>query len=264
MKRLVIGDIHGHWDGFKKIYDLENPDEVILLGDYFDNFNGTDDSIYECYQNILDLRCEHLVYKGDFIMLIGNHDFQYNHWFEKCSGYRPSMAVRNALILNDHSEHLKFVYVDELNNTIYSHAGVTNTWLKENMGELYSPDSYLDINEMNHQAFKFTYKGNGDIYGNTVYNSPIWCRPRSLNQDSLLNKNGKTMTQVVGHTHTQEPICYNFDGYEMPNDDLDILNENYKDIKIYVMDTMPNYYMVEELDEDHKLIKRTIKYYGLH
>ena len=23
MKRLVIGDIHGHWDGFKKIYDLE-------------------------------------------------------------------------------------------------------------------------------------------------------------------------------------------------------------------------------------------------
>ena len=27
MKRLVIGDIHGHWDGFKKIYDLEDPDE---------------------------------------------------------------------------------------------------------------------------------------------------------------------------------------------------------------------------------------------
>ena len=29
MKRLVIGGIHGHWDGFKKIYDLEDPDDVI-------------------------------------------------------------------------------------------------------------------------------------------------------------------------------------------------------------------------------------------
>ena len=96
MKRLVIGDIHGHWEGFKKIYDLENPDEVIMLGDYFDNFHGSDDSIYECYQNILDLRGEHLALKkGDFKMLIGNHDFQYNHWVEKCSGYRSSMAVKN-------------------------------------------------------------------------------------------------------------------------------------------------------------------------
>lgn len=263
MKRLVIGDIHGHWDGFKKIYDLEDPDEVIMLGDYFDNFHGTDDSIYECYRDILDLRGEHLALKkGDFKMLIGNHDFHYNHWFEKCSGYRSSMALKNALILNDYSQHLQFVYVDEVNNTIYSHAGVTNTWLKENLGDKYDKDSYLFINEMNHQAFKFTYKGGGDMYGNTIYASPIWCRPRSLNEDSLINKDGEKMVQIVGHTHSQTPICYNFNGCEMPTQDEDgikLVNEHFKDVKIYVIDTMPNYYIVEELDERRKLIKREIK-----
>lgn len=263
MKRLIIGDIHGHWDGFKKIYDLEDPDEVIMLGDYFDNFHGSDDSIYECYRDILSLRNEHLVLKkGDFIMLFGNHDFHYNHWFEKCSGYRSSMAVRNAAILNDYSQHLQFVYVDEVNNTIYSHAGVTNTWLKENLGDKYDKDSYLFINEMNHRAFIFTYKGGGDWYGNTIYASPIWCRPRSLNEDSLINKDGEKMVQIVGHTHSRTPICYDFNGYEMPTQDEDgikLVNEHFEDVKIYVMDTMPNYYIVEELDDEKKLVKREMK-----
>lgn len=265
MKRLIIGDIHGHFDGFKKIYDLENPDEVIILGDYFDNFHGTDDSIYECYRDILYIRAEHLSKKkGDFIMLIGNHDFHYNHWFEKCSGYRASMAVRNALILNsEESKHLQFVYIDELNNTIYSHAGVTNTWLKENMGKLYDKDSYKFINEMNHQTFKFTYKGGGDDAGNTVYTvyaSPIWCRPFSLNADSLINEKGEKFVQIVGHTHTQTPLIYDKQGYEMDGSDIDFINEYASEVKLYFMDTMPNYYMVEELDDDKKLISRKIKH----
>ena len=172
------------------------------------------------------------------------------------------MAVKNALILNDYSQHLQFVYVDEVNNTIYSHAGVTNTWLKENLGDKYDKDSYLFINEINHQFFKFTYKGSGNIYGNTIYASPIWCRPCSLNEDSLTNKDGEKMVQIVGHTHNQTPICYDFNGHEMPtqdNDGIKLVNEHFEDVKIYVMDTMPNYYMVEELDENRKLVKREIK-----
>ena len=39
-KRLVIGDIHGYFATLKKIYDAEQPDEVIIVGDYFDNFKN--------------------------------------------------------------------------------------------------------------------------------------------------------------------------------------------------------------------------------
>ena len=260
LKRLVLGDIHGHWDNLKKIYDLEDPDEVIILGDYFDNFNDSDQSIYDCYRDILQLRGDHLANKtGDFIMLIGNHDFHYNHWYEKCSGYRSSMAVKNAIILNSYSQHLKFIYLDEINNTLYSHAGVTKHWLQENLGDKYDKDSYKYINEFNHEYFKYTKKG-GDIFrtGESIYASPIWCRPDSLNIDAINNENGEPIIQIVGHTHEDFPRCFNFGGYEMKCD-LTTLNKNIDDVKICVLDTMPNYYMVEELDSGRKLIKREIK-----
>ena len=260
MKRLIVGDIHGHWDGFKEIYDYENPDAVIMLGDYFDNFHGSDDSIYDCYTNILKLRENHLKTKGgDFVMLYGNHDFHYNHWFEKCSGFRRSMHVRNALILNDHSKHLLFSYLDEKNNTIYSHAGVTNAWLKENFGKNYDKDSYKFINDINHEAFKFTYKGGGDAYGNTIYASPLWCRPESLNLDSVVDEFGRTMVQIVGHTNSEFPICYDFKGKGVPFYSINTINKDAKNIKIYVMDTMPKYYIVEMLDDDLNLVSREIK-----
>jgi hypothetical protein len=70
------------------------------------------------------------------------------------------------------------------------------------------------------------------------------------------------MVQIVGHTHSRTPICYDFNGYEMPTQDEDgikLVNEHFEDVKIYVMDTMPNYYIVEELDDEKKLVKREMK-----
>ena len=59
-----------------------------------------------------------------------------------------------------------------------------------------------------------------------------------------------------------EKILYDFNGHEISTQDEDkikLANEHFEDVKIYVMDTMPNYYMVEELDDDRKLVKREIK-----
>lgn len=259
MKRLVLGDIHGHWDTLKEIYDRENPDAVIILGDYFDNFHGTDESIGQCFDNILELRNEHIALKsGPFILLMGNHDFHYNHWYEKYSGYRPSMAVANALRLNNNSDLFQFTYIDEINNTIYSHAGVTNTWLRDNLGNKYDSKSYKYINEMNHMAFKFTYKGGCDWYGTSIYSSPIWVRPKALITDSVTNEKGEPMIQIVGHTHSENPMCYDFNGKSCT--DIDKINKHPEKVKIYVIDTMPSWYIVEEIDDKtKKLISREIK-----
>ena len=43
------------------------------------------------------------------------------------------------------------------------------------------------------------------------------------------------------------------------NDGIKLVDEHFENVKIYVMDTMPNYYMAEELDENRKLVKREIK-----
>ena len=57
-------------------------------------------------------------------------------------------------------------------------------------------------------------------------------------------------------------ILYDFNGHEISTQDEDkikLVNEHFEDAKIYVMDMMPNYYMVEELDDDRKLVKREMK-----
>ena len=69
-KRIVIGDPHGRWEFVKQIYDKEQPDKVIILGDYFDSFKIDAYAQRECYDHIIELRNEHINKgKGDFIML---------------------------------------------------------------------------------------------------------------------------------------------------------------------------------------------------
>ena len=46
-KRLIFGDFHGHFNSLNQIYQDEKPYSVIHLGDYFDNFHGSTDSIYK-------------------------------------------------------------------------------------------------------------------------------------------------------------------------------------------------------------------------
>ena len=67
------------------------------------------------------------------------------------------------------------------------------------------------------------------------------------------------MTQIVGHTHSDGPSCYNWGGYKCEFENLEQLNRNIDDIRIFVIDTMPKYYIVEELDnETGKLLKREV------
>jgi predicted phosphodiesterase len=74
-KRLILGDVHGHFGTIKYIYEEELPDKVIILGDYVDSFTVTPEDCVECLHNVLSLKERHESFKGkdSFIMLIGNH-----------------------------------------------------------------------------------------------------------------------------------------------------------------------------------------------
>ena len=132
MKRIILGDPHGRWDPINKIYNKEQPDEVVILGDYWDSFNIDVHNQYDCYKNIIKLHDEHLSKKkGRFIMLIGNHDLHYmDENFGRCSGWNPltASAACYSLCRDWDFEILKFIFVDEINKTIYSHAGISQNW----------------------------------------------------------------------------------------------------------------------------------------
>ena len=72
-KRLIFGDFHGHFNSLNQIYQDEKPYSVIHLGDYFDNFHGSVDSIKDAFTNLLKLREDHLsdTKNGDFKWSMG-------------------------------------------------------------------------------------------------------------------------------------------------------------------------------------------------
>lgn len=229
MKRLIVGDIHGWWHSFKKIYDKEQPDEVIILGDYFDSFVVQPIDQQICYDNIIKLRNKHVKQGGKFIMLLGNHDLHYlKDSNEMYTGYNDSTSpMASYRIERDlYNGVLTIVYIDELNKTIYSHGGITNSWLKKWCnGNL---DMSL-INSLPINSFYFTYQEGGDSYGSSIYNGPLWVRPDGLCKDAYKDKDGTTWMQIVGHTRSNKPEWYGQ--------------------KIVTIDCLPFYYMIQELED---------------
>lgn len=238
MKRLVLGDMHGLFNIVKDIYNIEQPDSVIILGDYFDSF--TIDSIVQKigFKDLLKLKQNH---KGQFILLIGNHDAHYlDSWNERYSGYNNNTAAFASDYMSECIDHnkMQMIYIDDVNKTIYSHAGITNAWLKERCNNA----MLNEVNTLGFEYFKFTYKNGGDMYGSSIWNGPLWVRPEGLYMDPYRDENGLYWNQIFGHTHRKEPTYKTFYGADF-----------------YNLDCLPYYYMIEELDDKtYELIDRKI------
>lgn len=245
IKRVIIGDPHGRWNSFKKIYDKEQPEEVIVLGDYFDSFTIDAYEQKDNYENIVNLRKEHLNnYGRGFYMLIGNHDMHYiDEVFGRCSGWNPLTAslAGYPLCRDLDKEILQICFIDEINKTIYSHAGVSMPWFNDWI----KSKSLSDINTIEFKAFQFTYKNGGDYYGSSVYNSPLWIRPEGLRDHEYTEWNGNdgiVWSQVFGHTEPNAPYHWNNCGADF-----------------YGIDCINRAYLVEILDEStQKIISRKI------
>lgn len=262
-KRLIFGDFHGHFDSLNQIYQDEKPYSVIHLGDYFDNFHGSVDSIKEAFTNLLTLRKEHLsnIKNGDFTLLLGNHDYHYlQYGLEQYSGYNKGYDLWAHEQLKElwDNHQLKLVEWDYTSKTLYSHAGVTNTWLKESRMD---GVDFQYLNEINLFRLRFTYAGGGDWYGDTPYASPIWVRPNSLLGDRYVDENGEVWTQIVGHTHDTMPVCYypknSRIGYPKATD-YNIINSKEDKPILWVMDCMPKYYLREMITIDGEVKSREI------
>lgn len=263
-KRLVFGDFHGHFDSLKEIYDNEMPYSVIHLGDYFDNFSNDVPGIKNAFTSLIKLKESHEkdVKNGEFTLLLGNHDYHYlQYGLEQYSGYNKGYDLWAHQQLKDlwDRKQIKLVEYDYSTKTVYSHAGITNTWLKENRME------GIDIHYLNEGinlfSLRFTYLNGGDWYGDTKFSSPIWVRPYSLLSDRYTDSEGDTWTQIVGHTHETTPVCYYEKnkrvGYPRATD-YNIINQKKEKPILYVMDCMPKYYIREFITTEGEVKSREI------
>jgi predicted phosphodiesterase len=239
-KRLIIGDIHG-LGIVNDIYEYEAPDDVIILGDYFDSFNLSPLVQKLHFESLLRLREEHIKSnKGEFIFILGNHDYHYmRDTMEMYSGYNDETAGYVCNLVEDlyKKKILQITYIDKINRIIFSHAGVTNSWFNENCKTL------EDINNVSLSSLRFTYRDGGDFDGSSIWNSPIWVRPEGLMKDYYKDNNGLIWNQIFGHTHNDEIVRRYID---------DAYNTE-KDAYFFNLDCLPNQYLIQHLDNDGKI-----------
>lgn len=246
-KRLILGDIHGHIDFVKQIYEKETPTDVIILGDYCDSYKLKPQDIEYCWDELIDLKDKHKY--GEFHLLIGNHDLHYMLTSEEYSGknYLTQVAMHEKLMNAWDNKILEPYIIYEKNKTIYSHAGITKTWCEiweHNLGD-----------EVNLDSLRFTFGNTFNCYGDCPENGFVWVRPSSLYVDRL-----DGYKQIVGHTVTDKPVIIGSDENNKPYS-IDI-NNNEKITSngvIFILDTLPFWYMIETLDNNGNIVRRELK-----
>ncbi len=189
-KILVFGDIHGR-DIWNEIIEAEQPTLTIFLGDYVVSREdiGEQEQLDNLAQ-ILQYKEEHT---NEVVLLRGNHDCE-------AAGYRwarcyPDFESKELFPKERFERLTQWAY--RLGDILFSHAGVSRTFLADNglsIGDLEQPG------DLNDPRFGFTPLDGYDTYGNSVTQTPTWIRP-----EALLTDMPQGLTQVVGHT-TQEQV----------------------------------------------------------
>jgi len=90
----------------------------------------------------------------------------------------------------------------QIDNTLFTHAGITKTWLTSTLKDGETIDSISIVDHINNLfvelIHEFTFCGYNRT-GDDVTQSPVWVRPKSLYANCLTGYN-----QVVGHTRFKE------------------------------------------------------------
>lgn len=205
MKIVAIGDIHGRtlW---KKILEKESPDVMVVMGDYFDSReNISQQAQMENFAKLVALKENR---PGGVCLLFGNHDGHYlPGWGETYSGYNPVRAIEIGAMLRDAvlGKQVQMAFSADLgfSNVLFSHAGVSRTWLANTKEKVPYDEKETDLpgylNDLlcyKPDAFRFTPGSNRfDRTGDSKTQPPTWIRPETLMQDAIHG-----FVQVVGHT----------------------------------------------------------------
>lgn len=216
MKTLILPDLHLQWKKADNIIKHESADSIVMLGDFFDDFN---DSVRE---NLI--MAEWLIAsleQPNRIHLMGNHDIGYAmpHKSYKCSGYEISKdyAINAVLKENDWRKLKTHTWVG---NYLCSHAGVHNFFYQK-YGEGNPFNTWLD--EICHEAMENAYahkpalpilRAGTSRGGIELYGGIMWCdRKEFIGIDGI--------NQIFGHTPAKKPIWLE---YGVPDSDAFSLN----------------------------------------
>ncbi len=180
------------FDKAKEIIEKNDFDRVVLLGDLVDDWDQENN--LELYKKTLDRTIEFIKDYPDTLYCFGNHDVSYL-WQALESGYSAyarDIVVEgiNNLIYTLPAENSGFIH--RIDNTLFSHAGLTEHFVIRQFGY----GEKLDIDFM---IEKINRMGKDELWRD---DSPIWARP----QFNDMRMYPYDMLQVVGHTPVKQVL----------------------------------------------------------
>ena len=208
MKVLVIPDVHLKPNMFTEatiIYrqlkeqELSIPENerqrlcAVCLGDLVDDWDKQDD--LELYRDTFDAATDFVkTFDDEVFFCIGNHDISYV-WQRQESGYsiKAESLVRKKMkeLKKAFSNPEKFAFVHCIDNTIFSHAGISAYYVMKHAKTADSIEQL--IYQINHDF------GEAELW---MDDSPIWVRM----QGGYIWPFRGEYFQVVGHTPVEKPL----------------------------------------------------------
>ena len=190
-KILIVPDVHGRKFWHKAEEMINSVDKVIFLGDYLDPYP------WECisrlnaikeFEKIIEFKNDNL---DKVILLLGNHDCAYYFNFGDASRYDYDNEHKIKMIFDQNSDLFKLFHKED--NYLFSHAGITNDWLKTYFSGK-SINDFLTLNEKNIIPYLWVVSDLRGGFGDT--GSMIWSDVREKDRES-------TFYQIFGHTQLE-------------------------------------------------------------
>lgn len=226
---LVIGDVHGSKFWKNIVNQHLDEDYIVFVGDYVDSHHSMSDS--KMLRNLLEIIKFKEKYPDKVKLLLGNHDI---HYYFLNSAYRGSgfnfdmMFEFNTIFKNKkHLFQVAFMY----NNTIVSHAGITNRLYQSvesdykdaldlGWGDGYEHNTIADkFNFLFNISSKYLFYIGDERGGLDPFSGIFWAGMKELCEDYLVGYN-----QVIGHTHLPEKTIKNYGDISLTF--IDTGNEN--------------------------------------
>ena len=194
MKVLIIPDDHTRgfwksavesWDGF-----------IVFLGDYVDPYSYEwENKQPDVIQNLLDI----LTFKDNnqerVCLLIGNHDESYIH--EGLDASRHDYTLHDQLHQIFEEDKEFFQIAKQIDDTLFTHAGVSKDWLKRHDLKLPETDADIYLNEIYKTSPEMFWEMSWERGGWHSTGSPIWHDVREMDVE-------EDHYNIFGHTQLKD------------------------------------------------------------
>lgn len=199
---MIIPDVHGR-DFWKKAVDSKGYDKVIFLGDYTDpyDFEGiTDEAAVENFKSIIAYKQQN---PDKVILLLGNHDLHYysEYYYELAGGvrYDPLSAITLQQLFQDNHCLFQLAWETDLGDRhfLFSHAGITQSWLRRNINLIRKPDAkHLNRLIQTNEGLESLAQVGEMRWGDYPSGSLVWADVEEM----LISNPIPDTYQIVGHS----------------------------------------------------------------